>query len=232
MTIGYTQATLYKLALTYGHSILIKIIGNNTMRFINIFLSLALASSFFFSAQAEEIKEPQQVIQTATDGVINALSKLSAEERTDEVIRDLVSNWIIPAVDETRLAMGALGKHWRTASAEQRQAFIDRYRELQIKTYSGAFKAFDGEKIVISDTIYNDKGDRAIVKSNLRQNNGNLIPVDFRLYQRTEDSPWLVYDAVVSGLSIVKTYRDQLNDRLQQVSMDQLLAELSEKTQD
>src|SRR5690554_7470403 len=98
MTIGYTQATLYKLALTYWHSILIKIIGNNTMRFNNIFLSLALASSFFFSAQAEEIKEPQQVIQTATDGVINALSKLSAEERTDEVIRS----------EERRV-----GKEWR-----------------------------------------------------------------------------------------------------------------------
>ncbi len=201
------------------------------MRFIKIFFSLALIMPFLSSVQAEEIKEPQQVIQTATDGVIDVLSKLSAEERTDEVIRDLVSKWIIPAVDETRLAMGALGKHWRTASNEQRQAFIDRYRELQIRTYSGAFKAFNGERIIISDTVYNEKRDRAIVKSNLRQANGNLIAVDFRLYQRTENSQWLVYDAVVSGLSIVRTYRDQLNDRLQQVSMDELLTELSQKTQ-
>lgn len=202
------------------------------MRLLKIFLSLALLLPFVYSVQASEVKEPQQVIQTATDGVIDALSKVSAEERTDKLIHDLVSTWIIPAVDETRLAMGALGKHWRTASAEQRQAFIDRYRELQIKTYSSAFKAFNGERIIISDTVYNDKGDKAIVKSNLRQANGNLIPVDFRLYQAKKDSPWLVYDAVVSGLSVVKTYRDQLNDRLQQISMNELLEELSQKRQD
>ena len=137
------------------------------MRLLKIFFSLALALPLIYSVQAEEIKEPQEVIQTATDGVTNALSALKTEERTDEVIRDLVSRWIIPAVDETRLAMGALGKHWRTASNEQRQSFIDRYKELQIKTYSNAFKSFAGEKIVISDTVYNQKGDRAIVKSKI-----------------------------------------------------------------
>lgn len=202
------------------------------MRLINILLSLALCLPFFHTAQAQDVKEPQEVIQTATDGVIDALSDLTVEERTDEVVRELVSDWIIPAVDETRLAMGALGKHWRTASNEQRRAFIKRYKELQIQTYSGAFKSFDGEKILIADTVYNAKGNRAIVKSNLRQADGKLIPVDFRLYQKSKGGQWLVYDAVVSGLSIVKTYRDQLNSRLQKVSMDELLAELSEKTQD
>lgn len=70
------------------------------------------------------------------------------------------------------------------------------------------------------------------MRTNLRQTNGNLIPVDFRLYQKDEGSEWLVYDAVVSGLSIVKTYRDQLNDRLQQISMDELLEELSQQQKD
>lgn len=202
------------------------------MRLLKIFFSLVLALSVINASNAEQIKKPQEVIQTATDGVIDNLSNLSVEERTDKAINDLVQNWIIPAVDETRLAMGALGKHWRTANAEQRKSFIDRYRELQINTYSNAFKAFSGEKIIISETVYNAKGDKAIVKANLKQANGNLIPVDFRLYQKTDDSPWLVYDAVVSGLSIVKTYRDQLNDRLQNISMDELLEELSTNSPD
>lgn len=202
------------------------------MRLLKTLTFFAVMLSFTGLTYAEEVKQPQEVIQTATDGVIDNLSKLSVEERTDEAINELVQQWIIPAVDQTRLAMGALGKHWRTANSEQRQSFIDRYRALQIKTYSGAFKAFSGERIIVSETVYNAKGDKAIVKTNLKQTNGNLIPVDFRLYQRTEDSPWLVYDAVVSGLSIVKTYRDQLNDRLQNISMDELLKELSDKTPD
>lgn len=202
------------------------------MNLVKTLFPLMIALVFSFSAQAGEIEEPRAVIQAATDGVINTLTELAPEERTDEVIHDLVSTWIIPAVDERRLAMGALGKHWRRASNEQRQSFIDLYKELQIKTYSSAFKAFAGERFVISETVYNNKGDKAIVRTNLRQTNGNLIPVDFRLYQKDEGSEWLVYDAVVSGLSIVKTYRDQLNDRLQQISMDELLEELSQKQKD
>lgn len=200
------------------------------MLFLRQFLFLPLLLLGLF-ANAETLA-PKEVIETSTQGVINALTSLNAEERSEEKIRELVLTWIIPAVDERRVAMGALAKHWRTATEEQRQAFIDLYRELQIKTYSGAFKAFDGEKIILTDTVYNPNGDKAIVKTLLKQKDGKEIPVDFRLYQQEKDGPWLVYDAVVAGLSLVKSYRDQLNDELQNTSLEKFLQELSKQTQD
>lgn len=193
---------------------------------------LALLGFIFSITALAADSAPQAVVERATTGVVNELKALSVEERTEDKVRELVMNWIIPAVDEQRVAMGALGKHWRNASSEQRKAFIDLYRELQIKTYSGAFKAFDGEKILINDTVFNPKGDKAIVKTVLKQKDGKEIPVDFRLYQRNETTPWLVYDAVVAGLSLVKTYRDQLNEKLQNTSLDDFLQELSDKAAD
>ena len=53
------------------------------------------------------------------------------------------------------------------------------------------------------------------------------MPVDFRLYFDKDTNQWRVYDAVVAGLGMVKTYRDQLSQRLQNISMDELLAELA-----
>lgn len=200
----------------------------NTLRLTARWLVMCLALTQ--AAASLAAGAPKDVVERSTSGVINELNSLTVEQRTENKVRELVLNWIIPAVDEQRVAMGALGKHWRNATPEQRQAFIDLYRELQIKTYSGAFKAFDGEQIKIADTVFNPNGDKAIVKTNLRQKDGKEIPVDFRLYQRKKGEPWLVYDAIVAGLSLVKTYRDQLNEKLQNTSLEDYLAELSEAT--
>lgn len=186
--------------------------------------SLLLLSVFSFATPG-----PREVIEKATGGVTVELLKLSQAERSDAKIRELVLTYIIPAVDEQRVAMGALGKHWRTATPAQRQSFINLYRELQIRTYSGAFKAFNGEKFDVQEVVFSEEGDKAIVKGELKQADGKVIPVHFRLYQRDKNSPWLTYDAVVAGLSMVKTYRDQLSEQLQKMSMEQLLQELSQK---
>ncbi len=194
-----------------------------------LFHFLIAAFLLAFSHLSLAVTGPKEVIENATGGVTAELIKLTQAERTDAKIRELVLKYIIPAVDEQRVAMGALGKYWRTATPEQRQAFIELYRELQIRTYSGAFKAFNGEKFAVEEVVLNDEGDKAIVKGNLKQADGKLIPIQFRLYQRDKNSPWLTYDAVVAGLSMVKTYRDQLSEKLQNISMDELLQELSQK---
>lgn len=202
-----------------------------TLQSFSAFVILLAAALLSAAVQAAP-EDPRTVVERATNGIINDLNKLTLEQRTDAEIRRLVMTWIIPAIDQQRIAMGALGKHWRRATPEQRQAFIDRYRELQIRTYSGAFKAFNGEQFVFEDVRYNDSGDRALVKGTMQQTDGKLVPVDFRLYQRNKTSDWLVYDAVIAGLGMVKTYRDQLNERLQNISIDELLAELAEQTAD
>lgn len=190
-----------------------------------------IVAAVFLSAGVQATSaDPRTVVEQATIGIINELNQLPPEQRTDEAIRRLVMTWIVPVIDQQRIAMGALGKHWRRATPEQRQAFIDRYLELQIRTYSGAFKAFNGEQFSFEEVRYNDSGDRALVKGTVKQTDGSLVPVDFRLYKPNSDSGWLVYDAVIAGLGMVKTYRDQLNERLQNISMDALLAELAEQT--
>jgi ABC-type transporter MlaC component len=170
---------------------------------------------------------PRDVVASATLGIINELNKLQPEQRTEEEVRRLVQTYIVPAIDQEKIAMGALGKYWRRADPEQRQAFIDRFRELQIRTYSGAFKAFNGEQFEFDEARFNDSGDKALVKGTLKQNNGNTIPVDFRLYRDKDSQEWRIYDAVIAGLGMVKTYREQLSERLQNISMNELLAELS-----
>jgi len=187
----------------------------------SIFLALMFASAAYAAS-------PKEVVDQATLGVISELQKLPKEDRTDEQIRRLVMTYIVPAIDQEKIAKGALGKYWRRASAEQQLEFIDSFRDLQIRTYTGAFKAFNGEKFSIENAKFNNRGDRALVKGNLVQNNGSTVPIDFRLYLDKDSQQWRIYDAVVAGLGMVKTYRQQLSERLQSISIAELLQELQQ----
>lgn len=191
------------------------------------------------SVRAEATSAPETVVAGATTELISKLNDIPVEERTDTVVRQLVLDHIVPAIDQRRIAMSILKKYWRVASEEQREQFILRFTELQIRTYSGAFKAFNGEQLEFKEPRYNSKGNQAIVKGELTQSSGNVIPIDFVLYQDPKDKQWRIVDAVVSGLKMVNTYHDQMSERLAGTNpsnakerIDQLLAELAAEAQD
>jgi ABC-type transporter MlaC component len=192
------------------------------LKLVSIF---TLLMSFMASAVAND-QQPLKVVEQATNGVIAELKKTAPEQRDAAMVERLVEEYILPAIDQEKIAMGALGKYWRRATPEEQQRFISIFRDRQLRTYGGAFKAFSGEKLEFSDTRFSPDGGRAIVKGEFTQTNGNKVPVDFRLYKDKDSNNWLVYDAVISGLSMVKTYRTQLSDRLQNISIGELIAEL------
>lgn len=198
------------------------------LKILSLFTVLLLAISQAFAAD----DAPLKVVEAATDGVINELQKTAPDERDAAMVERLVEEYILPAIDQEKIAMGALGKYWRRATPEERERFITIFRDRQLRTYGGAFKAFSGEKLEFSETRYSPDGGRAIVKGEFTQTNGNKVPVDFRLYEDKDSGQWLVYDAVISGLSMVKTYRTQLADRLQNISISELIAELESEPVD
>jgi len=169
---------------------------------------------------------PTETVRNATTGIISELTLLSQEQRTHAEIQRLVETYILPTIDQEKIAKLALGKHWKKASNEQRQAFIKTFRDLQVRTYTGAFKAFDGQEFNFKKPRFNKPGTRAIVKAEMVQNSGQRIPVDFKLYVNSQQQ-WKIYDAVIAGLGMVKTYRQQINSQLQNSSIDEVISSMN-----
>ena len=96
-----------------------------------------------------------------------------------------------------------------------------------IKTYAGAFKSYTGQKVSYSDTKFNKSGSKAIVSSAIHMAGGSLVSLQYYLYQ-AEPGKWMVYDANLAGLGVLKTYRVQFNEQIRkdgiQKTIDQLLA--------
>ena len=93
------------------------------MKFIATLLISLL--SFFHLAHAAT---PTETVEYATESVISELQKIPAEGRNTDEVKRLVESYILPAIDQERIAKLALGKHWRKATKDQRSAFIDTFR--------------------------------------------------------------------------------------------------------
>lgn len=194
------------------------------LRQYTVYLFLSLL--FSFKAYATEPSDPMVAISYATDNVIKALVDTPVEERSPQMVRALVENYLLPVIDEEKIAMGALGKHWKRASPEERAEFIEIFRERQIKTYTGAFQNFDNQQMHFSETRFDPKGEKAIVKGEFIIPNAENVPLHFRLYRNKGTGEWLVYDALVLGQSVIRTYRAQFNNQLKNKTLADLVVEL------
>jgi ABC-type transporter MlaC component len=165
---------------------------------------------------------PTATVEYATSTVISELKQIPVEERSATEVQRLVESYILPAIDQQRIAKLALGKHWKKASKGQKIAFIETFRDLQVRTYTGAFKAFNGQEFEFKAAKFNKSGKKAIVKGHMTQPSGQRIPIDFKLYVNKQQE-WKIYDAVIAGLGMVKTYRQQLSEQLQRKSLDEII---------
>ncbi len=168
---------------------------------------------------------PTETVKYATSSVISELEQMPVAKRNATEVQRLVENFILPAIDQQRIAKLALGKHWKKASKGQKIAFIETFRDLQIRTYTGAFKAFDGQEFEFKAARFNKSGKKAIVKGYMTQPSGQRIPIDFKLYVNKQQE-WKIYDAVIAGLGMVKTYRQQLTEQLQRKSLDEIITSM------
>lgn len=193
------------------------------------FIATLLLASFGFISLANSAN-PTQTVEYATHSVITQLQQIPADQRNATDVQRLVESYILPAIDQQRIAKLALGKHWKKASKGQKIAFIETFRDLQIRTYTGAFKAFDGQQFEFKDAKFNKSGKKAIVKGHMIQPSGQRIPIDFKLYVNKQQD-WKIYDAVIAGLGMVKTYRQQLSAQLQRKSLDEIITSMRGQNQ-
>jgi ABC-type transporter MlaC component len=174
--------------------------------------------------------DPTETVEFATQSVISELKKIPTEERSENEVQRLVESYILPAIDQQRIAKLALGKHWRKANKGQRIAFVNTFRDLQVRTYTGAFKAFDGQAFEFQAAKFNKSGKKAIVKGHMIQPSGQRIPIDFKLYVNKQQD-WKIYDAVIAGLGMVATYRQQLSQQLQNNTLDEIINSMAGEVQ-
>ncbi|MCG5076825.1 MlaC/ttg2D family ABC transporter substrate-binding protein [Paraburkholderia tagetis] len=190
--------------------------------------SLVFGTSAF--AQGVDQSDPQALIKSATQQVLDEVRTRSIAPDDMARIRDIVDRDILPYVDFHRTTQLAMGRHWRTATPAQQQQIAGQFQLLLIHLYSGALAQLKPDQQIEYAPMRNAPGDTDVVVRALAQTSGNPVEIDYRLYKTPQG--WRLYDLNVMGAWLIQTYRAQFNEKIQQSGVDGLVQFLTSRNQE
>lgn len=170
-------------------------------------------------------QSPNALIEGASKELASVLSE-RRDELTDDrqALYDAVDEIILPRFDRRYAAQLVLGRNWRTASDEQKDAFIDAFYQNLLRKYADGVLEFNQDQIKILPFRGDETKPRVIVKSIVTLNDGTDVPVDYGLVRR--DSGWKVFDVIIEGISYVRNFRAEINSEVQNSSLDDVIERL------
>jgi phospholipid transport system substrate-binding protein len=171
---------------------------------------------------------PDSLVENTTAQLIEALKKdrelITAQPAH---VYALANEIVLPHFDFERMSALALGKHWRRATAAQKQRFPQEFRALLMRTYATALNEFTDETIVMLPLRDDPDSGDVTVHTEIQRAAGPAIPVSYRLYE--QDGTWKVYDIKIEGISLVANYRSSFSSQVRRHGLDGLIDMLAKR---
>ncbi len=176
-------------------------------------------------APAVQANAPNEVIEEAVDLLTEGLDTRRDELAADETaLRDFIDGILLPRFDRNFAAAAVLGKHWKSASDEQKQRFIDAFYESLLQRYADGVVEFDMDRVEILPYKGDAKKRTTVVRTQVRLDDGSKIPVDYTLVNR--EDRWRMFDVKIEGVSYVINFRKELESEIRATSLEAVIARL------
>lgn len=197
----------------------------NMFRLVTLALIAALALAL---PLAEAATQPSEVIEGAVDLLNEGLSDRKEELEADEVaLRAFIDGILLPRFDREFAAGAVLGKHWRTASDEQKDRFVSAFYATLLQRYADGILEFDMDRVEILPYKGDASKRTTVVKTNVRLDDGSKIPVHYTLVNREDQ--WRMFDVKIEGISYVVNYRKELESEIRSTSLDAVIVRLEQE---
>lgn len=189
---------------------------------------LGLGLLLVAGAVQAQVSEPEALVRETTDRVLQALEQNKERLKNDpQAVQALVSEIVLPHFDFELMSRLVLARSWREASADQRQRFVNEFRQLLIRTYGTSLSQYSNQKVEYLPSQPDPDPKRATVRTQIRQSDGPPVPVVYQLRQ-TKDG-WKVFDVVIEGISLVQNYRTSFAAEIRQGGLDALIQRIQER---
>ncbi len=173
---------------------------------------------------------PSELVAMTADTLLKELTaNRAALEKDHKKLYALVEERVLPHFDFTRMSKLVLARNWRKVSKQQRNDFIQQFKNLLVRTYSTALFNYTGQKIRFLPVRKKKGSKRVVVRSQILLNGGGKMPINYSLIQN-RDSSWKIYDVAVDGVSLVTNYRSSYNRIIRRQGMEALISMLQKKS--
>ena len=189
-----------------------------------LLVSLAILASGA-SAGASEVTE---VVRATVDRVIETLNDPAMQGPGNKAERrGRVMALISERFDFEELSKRTLAKHWRKRTDAEKVEFVGLYTIFLQDFYMDRIEDNKRQKVLYTGEIL--RGKAAEVKTLVVTAKGLEVPINYRLKKGSGE--WMVYDVVIEGVSLIRSYRAQFNEVIQKGSYEGLVEMLREKVE-
>ena len=180
-------------------------------------------------ANGEYLASSQRLIEGLAEKSIKALTAddLAAQDRRDRFRAILSENFAVAGI-----ARFALGRHWRGASDDERDEYVELFRELIVATWADRFREYAGQtfEVQTADEV-EVAGDEkvALVRSVFFTDPDTPVRIEWRV--GTNGEIYRITDVVIEGVSMAHTYRDEFASVLRKDGLAGLLDSLRSRSE-
>lgn len=185
-----------------------------------------ILSIFIGATSVSAAEAPIAFVNSLTDDIITNVLQ-SNDSQTEKLNRFRTS--FEQALDMKNIGQFVLGTYWRTASNEERTAFLNAFIDFTTKTWADRFDSYTGQQIVFSGTRNAEGKNQLYVNSSIENN--PPVEVVWRLKQ-TKTGDYKIIDIIVEGVSMAMSYRNEYSAFLQKNggNLSVLTKELEQKS--
>lgn len=176
-----------------------------------------------------EVIAPDALVRNTVQEVIAIIKQDKDIQAGDQKkILALVDAKVLPHFDFARMTQLAVGKHWRAATPEQKQALVTEFRNMLVRTYTKVFTVYRDQTVEVKPfKLAVDDATEATVKTLISKPGTQAIPVDYEMKKAADG--WKAYDISIEGVSMVMSYRGTFTTQIQESGIDGLIKTLADK---
>lgn len=192
-----------------------------------IFAVLMFAAGAVCAQTPDQSPPPDALVKMV---VTDVMATVKADPDIQKVnipkIVDLVEKKIVPYTDMRRTTEMAMGPNWKKASPEQQAQLTSEFKNLLIRTYSGALSQLRDQTVQFK-AFRAAPDDKEVVVKTVVLGRGDPVPLDYRL-EKTPNG-WKVYDMNILGVWLVEAYRNQFSNQISQNGIEGLVEFLQDR---
>lgn len=176
------------------------------------------SAAMVLTASGAAAQEAAQVVERMASQVLATVKTGASDaEREQQMTQLFRANFDINAIGQM-----VLGRHWNSATPDQRSRFMTAFEKAEIRAYSGRFKNYQGQTLTVGRVTSN--GASQLVDSQLVQpSGGQPIRIVWEIARGK------VVDISVEGVSMGMTRRSDFNSYVSRNGLDALIAELERR---
>jgi phospholipid transport system substrate-binding protein len=180
---------------------------------------------------SREQMAPEALVQSVSSEVLESIRADKALRSGDiDRLQKLIDDKVAPYVDFERMTRLSVGRGWRSASPDQRQALMKEFRSLLVRTYSGALSNVTDHQVKMKPFRAQPGDTDVMVRTDVVPSAGEPVQLDYRL-EKTE-AGWKIYDVNILGVSLVENFKNSFASEINQGGVDGLIKKLTDRNRE